>query len=298
MKAVQIFRFKAALIVAGLLGAWPAGAAPPTVPECLSAYERSIERTRQNRLLEARAELVVCASDTCPDDVRRECSGRVDEVNASIPSIVFEAKDAAGNDLTAVKVTLDGQKFADRLDGTALAVDPGPRTFVFETTGAAPVRKQFVLARKAKDRRELITFDDLGAAAVASAGGEAATTEDARSGGELQRTLGWTAAGVGVVGLAVGTVFQFQRSSKLSERDDLCPSSVDCAPGTQERINALTDEARSAATVSAVSLIAGGVLVTGGLALVLTAPKGRASAALTPIVTAHFRGLAVAGHVW
>jgi|SoiMethySBSTD1v2_1073268.scaffolds.fasta_scaffold03478_8 hypothetical protein len=297
MNAVQSFPFKTAMLIAIALHAWHAGAAATTVPQCLAAYERSIERTRQNRLLEARAELLICASDTCPDDVRRECSGRIDEVNASIPSIVFEAKDAAGNDLSAVTVTLDGQKFADRLDGTSLAVDPGPRTFVFETKGAAPVRKQFVLARKAKDRRELITFEDLGAAPAAKAGGEA-TAEDKQPGGELERTLGWTAAGVGAVGLAVGTFFQVRRASKLSDRDELCPGSVDCAPGTQARIDALTEEARSASTISAVSLIAGGVLVTGGLALVLTAPRARTSATLAPIVTPQFRGLAVTGHVW
>lgn len=33
-----------------------------------------------------------------------------------MPSLVFEAKDRAGNDLGAVRVTMDGQPLAEKLD--------------------------------------------------------------------------------------------------------------------------------------------------------------------------------------
>jgi hypothetical protein len=36
------------------------------------------------------------------------------------PTVVFDVKDDAGNDLTDVKVTVDGNPLADKLTGTAL----------------------------------------------------------------------------------------------------------------------------------------------------------------------------------
>jgi hypothetical protein len=49
---------------------------------------------------------------------------RVDEINAAIPTVIFEAKDGAGGDLSAVRVTMDGEVLAERLEGTALSINP------------------------------------------------------------------------------------------------------------------------------------------------------------------------------
>ena len=52
-----------------------------------------------------------------PADVRDECAEHVPQLNAAIPSVVFVAQDAAGNDISAVKVTMDGiaQRFPEGL---------------------------------------------------------------------------------------------------------------------------------------------------------------------------------------
>ena len=129
------------LIIAALasaaVAARPARAADPTTADCLAATESSLALRNEHKLREARAQLLICSAASCPADMRDECTRRVGEVNAAIPTIVFAVKDAAGNDLVAVRVTMDGQPIAERLEGTALSIDPGAHTFTFETTGQA-----------------------------------------------------------------------------------------------------------------------------------------------------------------
>jgi len=126
---------------------------------------------------------------------------------------------------------------------------------------------------------------------------------DAQGGSTMstQSVLGWSAVGLGAVGLGVGVIFEFKRASKLSSRDEICASGdpAECPPGSQARVDELTNEARSAATVATVGFIAGGVLAAGGVALLLTAPKqGASEVALTPVVSPHFQGLVLSGHAF
>src|SRR5258708_32712612 len=101
---------------AALIGIWmtlatgaQARAADPTTADCLAANESSIALRNQHKLREARSRLLVCSAATCPGDIRDECIRRVGEINAAMPTIVFETKDRAGNDLSAVQVTMDGE---------------------------------------------------------------------------------------------------------------------------------------------------------------------------------------------
>src|SRR5580704_4789846 len=149
----------AGLAAAGvvLLGG-TARAAGPTVAECLAASDASLMAGSDHQLRAERVALLTCASPSCPGEIRKECIRRVDEVTAAIPTLIFEAKDGAGNDLGAVKVTMDGALLAERLDGTALPIDPGEHTFVLETPGLPLVEKHFVLREGQKGRHETVTF--------------------------------------------------------------------------------------------------------------------------------------------
>jgi hypothetical protein len=73
----------------------------------------------------------------------------------------------------------------------------------------------------------------------------------------------------------------------------------ECPPGSQERLDSLTTDARSASTAAAVSFIAGGVLVAGGLTLVFTAPRSRSpNVTAVPVVGPGFQGLMLTGRTW
>jgi hypothetical protein len=131
-------------------------ASDPTTADCLSAYEQSIMLRNRHELRAARAELLVCVSPTCPEDVRNECARRVSDVSSQLPTLVFEAKDRAGNDIRAVSVSMDGHQLVETLEGTALSIDPGEHVFVFTAEGASPVEKRLVIREGEKDRREKV----------------------------------------------------------------------------------------------------------------------------------------------
>src|ERR1019366_8465548 len=90
--------------------------------------------------------------------VRDACTKRLDELEKAQPTIIFRAKDASGQDVSAVKVTVDGRPLADKLDGTALPVDPGDHVFTFTTADQPPVTKTFVIGSGEKERREPVIF--------------------------------------------------------------------------------------------------------------------------------------------
>jgi hypothetical protein len=85
-------------------------------------------------------------------------------------------------------------------------------------------------------------------------------------------------ASVGVVGLAVGTAFGVIAIGKKSDAEALCPAYPDSCP-TQEGIDA-NDEAKTAGTVATVGLVAGGVLLVGGVVLWIAAPSGDSNVAV------------------
>jgi hypothetical protein len=53
---------------------------------------------------------------------------------------------------------MDGVQLAERLDGIALAVDPGEHAFTFSSAGQPEIRKSFVIRQGDKDRHERIAF--------------------------------------------------------------------------------------------------------------------------------------------
>lgn len=84
-----------------------------------------------------------------------------------------------------------------------------------------------------------------------------------------KRTIGFIAAGVGVVGLGVGTVFGVRTLSKKSASDDNCVGGC-TAKGAQ-----LMDEAYSASTISNIGLGVGLVGVGVGTYLILTSNSAK-----------------------
>ena len=268
-------------------------AADPTMADCLSASETSIKLRRDHHLREARQQLLECAALTCPVEVRSECERRVVAVNAAIPTLVFEAKDAAGNDLSAVTVTMDGKPLADRLEGTAISLDPGTHSFRFEAAGYAPSEKSFVLHEGEKDRRERIVFGAPPAGAhAAPPKGDGASPAAADRGSSSSswgplKTVGLVAGGAGIIGIGIGTAFGLMAASDKSNAN--CDANGYCASGP-------LSDAHSHATVSTVGFVAGGVLLAAGVTLVIFGPRGAAgSVQVAPAVAAGSGGVVMGG---
>jgi hypothetical protein len=111
--------------------------------ECLQRHEDAQVARRGGQLLAARAALLACSREVCPDAVRADCVEWLDDVNRSIPSVVVAARDR-GADVTDTKVFLDGELVATRLTGSAVEADPGEHHFRF-VAGRGPVVERTVL---------------------------------------------------------------------------------------------------------------------------------------------------------
>jgi hypothetical protein len=290
-----VFSGLPALVGAILLRSGAALAADPTTADCIGASDASIKANNEHKLRAARSQLLVCAAASCPADIRKECVSRVEQLNAAIPTIIFQAKDGAGTDVIAVKVTMDAEVIADHLEGTALSIDPGKHTFVFETAGQPAVTEQLVIQQGEKDRRERVVFGPMaahlspppcppGTAPDMSPGVHACLPieqdhpqiEGHPEGLGTQEILAIVAGGVGVVGLGIGTVTGAIALSKKSDAQNACPGSQ-CT--TQDGVNKWGDAA-STGNVSTVALIIGGVGVAGAAVLWFTAPSGGSSTQL------------------
>lgn len=145
-----------------LLSAWPllwsmAGANPESgAPGCAEAYERAQEDRRAGRLTRARKELLVCSQASCPGFVVGDCRRWLEEVESGLPSVVLAARQQ-GRDLEKVSVYVDGVLLQGRLDGRAVAVDPGKHEFTFVVPGSPRKVVEAVIAEGQKHR--LIAVD-------------------------------------------------------------------------------------------------------------------------------------------
>jgi len=283
----------------------PAHAADPTMAECLAANESAISLRSGHKLREARDKSLACAAPGCPAEVREACQNRVQQLNAAIPTIVFEVKSAAGADLTRVVVTMDGQPFADLLDGTAIPLNPGEHVFVFAVEGGPKLEKRFVVYQGETNRREKIVIE-AGAQEAAPASPspppqapptqqpppDSARTETpaatASSGIGVQRTLGLIFGGAGIVGIGVGVATGLLASSAWSKVQSACgPGGVgNCSPAGTSRASVTSDHdtAENDGALSTVAFVAGGALVAAGVFLYLTGgPDDRPANAATGI---------------
>ena len=253
---------------------------------CIDANAKAQELRRDGNFSQARTALHTCANRACPSMVRDDCARRLDELDRVQPTIVFSVRDASGADVSAVRVTMDGRKLADRLEGKALAIDPGTHAFSFEWAGQAPVTRQLVVREGDKGRQEMIDMSGTAPAAGAPAPNSASTKsfnsaaafesgsparDHGAQSGATQRLWGYVVGGVGVAGLAAGAAFGLVALSASNDSKNECPVG-NCA--IQNRQTALDDHDKAVtfSTASTTAFIAGGALVALGATLVLTAP--------------------------
>ena len=268
----------AACAVAALVLAATAAHATPTKEQCIEANSQAQKLRREAKLASAREQLESCSDPSCPAMVRSDCTARLDEVQKAQPTLVLDVKNRAGDDFTDVRVTVDGQPFPAKLDGTAVPLDPGPHVFGFSATGFESLTKTFVLKETEKGRRERIVLKKV---AVVSPEAETTTSgglpdvpgpvDEAPRGFGAQRVLGLVAGGVGLAGIAVGSVFGLMASSEWSAQQSACASASNCpyyAGAVTHHSNMSTD-----ATISTWTFIGGGVLLASGALLFMTAPS-------------------------
>jgi hypothetical protein len=125
---------------------------------CAKAAEDGQKARAAGSLRAAREKFLACGADTCPAVVRHDCAQWAAETLESIPTIIIDAKDQSGADVGDVTVKMDDAVLATKLDGKALAVDPGPHVFQFERAGSPPVSQSVIIKEAAKGRTFTVIF--------------------------------------------------------------------------------------------------------------------------------------------
>jgi hypothetical protein len=188
---------------------------------CVKASEKGQEARDRGALRAARAHFIACGSDSCPKSMRADCVHWLEEVDASLPSIVVGAKDASGSDIFDVRVRVDGETVEDVQSGRPLVLDPGPHVVHFERGAAPAVEMQDVkvILRTGEHNRPVTAT--LGARSRA-ASDTATAGPPGPEGASHIPTATWVFGGIGVVGLGVFGTFAIVGSNEKSRLRGTC----------------------------------------------------------------------------
>ncbi len=125
---------------------------------CIRAVDRAQVARLDGKLREAREGLATCARAICPAAIREDCTRWLGEVEASLPSVVFEATWADGRSATGWRVSIDGEPLADSEPGHPVTLDLGSHIFHYEVAGAPPVEMRTLIYEAEKSRVLHVTF--------------------------------------------------------------------------------------------------------------------------------------------
>jgi hypothetical protein len=145
--------------VLGAMSLAPMDALAEDKAACLAASDSAQDLRDDGHYRRAREALTVCARDVCPAVVRRDCVQWLADLDESAPTVVFDARDTSGNDLTAVRVSFDGEAVSTALDGRPVLLDPGSHMVRYEAAGWSPIEQRVVLRVGEKNRILVARFD-------------------------------------------------------------------------------------------------------------------------------------------
>lgn len=129
--------------VAACVAVVAAPALAQTKRACANAYtEAQVLRAKQ-KLREAKTQLAICAEETCPQPLRRDCVPWLAEIDKALPSIVVRAKDAGGAAIEAARIAVDGEPMSA---GAPARVDPGDHVVTVEANGFSSETQHLTLA--------------------------------------------------------------------------------------------------------------------------------------------------------
>lgn len=240
---------------------------PQQQEQCAAAAVRAQNLKDSAKYKAARTELVACGREACSATIRRDCMRWLVEVNEASPSIVVRARDEKNNDISSVRLIVDGETLSETIDGKSIFVDPGPHTIRGELmTGSRVARPE---ARAAEERVIIQTGEknrliELRFSASSTPSATATTVSSTSSGGV--GPLPWLLGGIGVAGLGAAGILA---GLGLSDRSDVeakpCAATSTCSQSDIDRVHT---KLLAADITAGVSL----VFIGAAVYLALTAP--------------------------
>ena len=247
----------------------PAGLSSEEKQQCVDAYEQSQRLRRDGKLRAAHERLVVCSNRACPEAAQLDCARWLAEVEQAQPSAVVTAKGPGGEELTDVRVLVDGEVAAERIDGRSIAVDPGLHTVRVETARGRSLEQSVLFREGEKFRPVEFSFAPV-PAPPAPAAPPAPPPPPPRA---VRATRGqpvplgaYVLGGIGVAAIAAGTVLDITGKNRETTLKNTCAPR--CSPSEVQGM-------RAQVLAGDITLGAGLASLAGALVVALTAPHER-----------------------
>lgn len=235
---------------------------------------------RESYLKVIREELAATAPRAFKD-AQQQAKAEVGPIEARIASLRIVLN---GPGASKVNVKLDGQPVPTVLVGVHRPIDPGKHVVTAYPIGLSPVEQTVELA-DAEKKDVTLTIPAGGAAS--GAGLDPVDDPDAQAKGSADAKTpspwgsplvigGIAGAVLGVGGVVVGAVFTAKRgslsdsaSAKYDQAGCKPPSKATCTKAVQDEIGAIDSKAATAGTIGVAGLVAGGVLLAGGVTMLV-----------------------------
>jgi hypothetical protein len=193
-------------------------------------------------------------------------------------------------------VRRDGIGIGAAIWGSSIPVDPGVHTVEARAPGKKVWQQTVQVAEGGA--KVSVTIPALEEDRSSPSAAPAAAPSIA-SGGGAGKTMGYVLIGVGVAGVAAGTVFGLQAKSKNDEALGICKDTPTTCPDEQIQAHSTAvDDAHRAVTLSVVGFGVGAASLVGGVILLATS-KGEhdkaATIGVTPLASSRAGGLALSG---
>lgn len=235
-------------------------------------------------------------------DWQKLAVSRAEALEPKVAKLAIEVTEPADN----IEVRRDGVLVASASWGTALPLDAGKHTIVATALGREPFSttvtttddgtvSRVIVAKLAPSLTAASSNEQTSAdamlpnARIPVAGADTATTTERSS----QKTWGYVVGGVGLVGLAVGTVAGLVAIQKNNAATSVCPNDGVCPSDAAIHDG---DTAATFGTLSTIAIAAGGAAAITGLVLVLTSPSSsKHEAKLAPTIGPNTAALSLSG---
>lgn len=276
--------------------------APPHLLYIARGQEKlgKLVKAREAYMKITREKLDANAPDAFKDAVEK-AKAELAALEPRVPALTINVSGEGAGDAV---VTMDGNPVPKALVGVPYPVDPGEHQLQATGKGVQSAVATVNLSEGAKESvaLELVSApgvmppgaapDDAPGGNTPAPGGGSDTSGASTSGSATMdtggmsgmRIGGYVGLGVGVVGIAAGTFFALQASSKRDEADSLC-TPAGCPANKRAEIDDLDSSADSASTNSVIGFVVGGVgLATGVTLLLLDSGKDKGQAGVRPYV--------------
>jgi hypothetical protein len=233
--------------------------------------------------------LWVDLSSTAPKHLRPDAAANAEKLEPRVPKYILKIAPTP-----QLAITIDGVAVDARPD-VAVPIDPGKYVLQANADGYEVWSHEFTAV---EGKPEVITIPALEPQLVKGPTRPNPTkvVEERPTPKSSRKKIGFAMVGVGGALAITGGVFGVIARGRYNDAKDICGGDIDvCDPARLGDAQDKVDSARSAGTISTITMIAGGAALVTGVVLILTTPTVKRGVAITPAIGNDSAGVVLSG---